>query len=99
MFVAGIDAHTTYSVIVVVSNAGELVCKPTRIPNSEPDRLVKLLEEFRPVEVVVETGACAQPFIITGVNILEPPGVVIWSVIVVVLIVHGPCSIDMRMPP
>ena len=42
MFVAGIDAHTTYSVIVVVSNAGELVCKPTRIPNSEPDRLVKL---------------------------------------------------------
>ena len=51
------------------------------------------------VEVVVETGACAQPFIITGVNILAPPVVVIWSVIVAVLIVHGACSIDMRMPP
>jgi transposase len=55
MFVAGIDAHTTYSVIAVVSNAGELVHKPSRIPNDEPDRLVNLLEEFRPVEAVVET--------------------------------------------
>ena len=54
MFVPGIDAHTTYSVIVVVSNAGDLVCKPTRIPNSEPDRLVKFFEKLRPVEVVVE---------------------------------------------
>ena len=58
----------------------------------------ELIFETRPT-VVVETGACAQPFIITGVNILEPPGVVVWSIIVVVLIVHGPCSIDMRMPP
>jgi len=55
MFVAGIDAHTTYSVIAVVSNAGELVHRPARIPNSQPDRLLGLLEEFRPVEVVVET--------------------------------------------
>ena len=55
MFVAEIDAHTTYSVIAVVSNAGELVCKATRVPNSEPDRLVKLLEQLRPVEAVVET--------------------------------------------
>ena len=55
MFVAGIDAHTTYSVVAVVSNTGNLVHQPTRIPNSEPDRLVKLLEPFRPLEAVVET--------------------------------------------
>ncbi len=55
MFVAGIDAHTTYSVVAVVSNAGKLVHKPVRIPNSEPDRLLSLLEGFRPLEAVVET--------------------------------------------
>jgi len=55
MFVAGIDAHTTYSVVVVVSNTGDLVHQPTRIPNAEPDRLLRLLEEFRPLEAVVET--------------------------------------------
>lgn len=55
MFVAGIDAHTTYSVVAVVSNAGEIVHKPVRVPNSEPDRLLNLLEPFRPLEAVVET--------------------------------------------
>ena len=35
MFVAGIDAHATYSVIAIVSNTGELV----HIKNSEADRL------------------------------------------------------------
>ena len=55
MFVAGIDAHTTYSVVAVVSNTGDLVHRPTRIPNAEPDRLLRLLEEFRPLEAVVET--------------------------------------------
>ncbi len=30
MFVAGIDAHATYSVIAIVSNTGELVQKPVR---------------------------------------------------------------------
>ena len=39
MFVAGIDAHATYSVIAIVSNTGELVHKPVRIKNSEADRL------------------------------------------------------------
>jgi len=53
MFVAGIDAHTTYSVVAVVSNTGDLVHQPTRIPNAEPDRLLRLLEEFRPLEAVV----------------------------------------------
>jgi len=43
MFVAGIDAHATYSVIAIVSNTGELVQKPVRIRISEADRLDELL--------------------------------------------------------
>ena len=56
MFVAGIDAHATYSVICVVSNGGELVHGPVRIKNAEADQLTELLEPFRPLEVVVETS-------------------------------------------
>ena len=50
MFVAGIDAHATCSVIAIVSNTGELVQKPVRIRNSEADRLDAVLEPFRPLE-------------------------------------------------
>jgi hypothetical protein len=35
MFVAGIDVHTTDSVIAIVSNSGLLLHKPARIPNSK----------------------------------------------------------------
>ncbi len=56
MFVAGIDAHATYSVIAIVSNTGQLVEGPVRIKNTEADRLVELLEQYRPLEVVVETS-------------------------------------------
>ncbi len=56
MYVAGIDAHATYLVVGVVSNTGQLVQQPTRIANSEPQRLVDLLEPYRPVEAVVETS-------------------------------------------
>ena len=56
MFVAGIDAHATYSVIAIVSNTGQLVQAPIRIKNTEADRLVELLEQFRPLETVVETS-------------------------------------------
>ena len=38
MFVAGIDAHATYSVMAVVSNTGQLVLGRTRIRNREADR-------------------------------------------------------------
>ena len=31
MFVAGVDAHATYSVIAIVSNTGQLVEGPVRI--------------------------------------------------------------------
>jgi len=56
MFVAGIDAHATYSVTCVVSNGGELVHGPVRIKNAEADQLTELLKQFRPLEVVVETS-------------------------------------------
>jgi transposase len=56
MNVAGIDAHATYLVVVVVSKTGELLQKPMRIPNKERDRLLELLERMRPIEVVVETS-------------------------------------------
>ena len=48
MFVAGIDAHTTYSAIAIVNNAGDLVHGPERIPNAQVDSLENLLDRFRP---------------------------------------------------
>ena len=56
MFVAGIDAHATYSVTCVVSKEGQLVSGPTRIKNADTDQLSELLEPYRPLEVVVETS-------------------------------------------
>ncbi len=56
MYVAGIDAHTTYLVVAVVSKQGELVCKPVRVPVCHPERLQGLLERYRPLEAVVETS-------------------------------------------
>lgn len=55
MFVAGIDVHATYSVIALVSNSGKLVHQPVRISHTNSDQLVSLLENHRPVEVIVET--------------------------------------------
>ncbi len=56
MFVAGIDAHATYSVIAIVSNTGQVVQTPIRIKNTESDRFDELLKPYRPLEVVVETS-------------------------------------------
>ncbi len=56
MFVAGIDAHATYSVIAIVSNTGQLVHGPARIKNKEEDRFDELFKQYRPLEVVVETS-------------------------------------------
>ena len=56
MYVAGIDAHATYLVVAIVSNDGAFVQKPLRIRNTESDRLVELLNAYRPLEVVVETS-------------------------------------------
>ena len=46
MFVAGIDAHATYSVIAIVSNTGQLVAGPIRIKNTQEDRLDCLAVAF-----------------------------------------------------
>ena len=56
MYVAGIDAHSTYLVVGVVSNTGKLVQPPVRIANTRTDELLELLERFEPVEAVVETS-------------------------------------------
>ncbi len=75
MFVAGIDAHATYSVIAIVSNTGQLVQAPIRSKNTEEDRLVELLEPYRPLEVVVETSP-AWPWLfdrLQGRTALDPP--------------------------
>ena len=37
IFVAGIEAHGTYSVIAIVSNTGQLVARPPLIKNTEAD--------------------------------------------------------------
>ena len=55
MFVAGIDAHSTYLVVTIVNNTGELVHKAQRIKNSDSAELLALLEQYRPIEAVVET--------------------------------------------
>lgn len=56
MYVAGIDAHATYVVVAIVSKTAELVQKSKRIPNGDRDRLIELLDQFRPLEAVVETS-------------------------------------------
>ena len=55
MFVAGIDAHSTYLVVTIVNNTGELVHKAQRIKNADSADLLALLEQHRPIEAVVET--------------------------------------------
>lgn len=55
-YVAGIDAHTSYLVVAVVSKTGQLQEK-RRVWVKEPGRLVELLSKYRPLEVVVETSS------------------------------------------
>ncbi|HUE95464.1 MAG TPA: IS110 family transposase [Longimicrobiaceae bacterium] len=57
MYVAGIDAHSSYLVVAIVSKDGELVGKKHRIAVRQPERLLELLEKYRPLEVVVETSS------------------------------------------
>ena len=57
MFVAGIDAHATYSVIAIVSNTGQLVEEPVRINNADEDRLHELFEPYRPLSSKVTPPA------------------------------------------
>lgn len=70
MYVAGIDAHSSYVVVAIVSKAGELVQKQS-IRNDKTDRLVGLLAPYRPLEVVVETSS-AWPWLY---DLLVPLGI------------------------
>jgi transposase len=57
VFVAGIDAHTRYVVIVILNKMGECVLGPTRVKVGEPERLGKVLAPYRPLDAVVETSS------------------------------------------
>jgi transposase len=56
VFVAGIDAHTRYVVVVVMSKDGERVAGPVRVKVTEPGRLLDVLAPYRPLQAVVETS-------------------------------------------
>jgi transposase len=57
VFVAGIDTHTRYVVVVVINRLGERVLAPTRVRVDQPERLVALLAPYQPLEAVLETSA------------------------------------------
>jgi len=57
MFFAGIDAHTRYVVVVIIDRMGERVLSPTRVKVSQPERLLELLADYRPIDAVMETSS------------------------------------------
>lgn len=70
MFVAGIDAHTRYVKVVVVTRMGERVLGPARVNASEAGRLGTVLQPYRPLRVVVETSS-AWPWVRAAVHAPE----------------------------
>jgi transposase len=70
MYIAGIDAHTSYVVVAIVSKAGQLKEK-RRVRVREPERLLELLAPYRPLEAVVETSS-AWPWLH---DLLVPQGI------------------------
>lgn len=57
MFVAGLDAHTRYVVVVVVDRMGTKMLGPTRVKVEHVTRLLEVLAPYRPLEVVMETSS------------------------------------------
>ena len=57
MYYAGIDAHATYLMVAVVDRRGQRVLAPSRVSVPTPEKLLKGLQPFRPLQVVVETCA------------------------------------------
>lgn len=57
MYVAGVDAHTRYVVVVVVDKAGKRVLGPVRTAANQPLELLRQLAPYRPLELVVETSS------------------------------------------
>lgn len=56
MNVIGVDAHTTYQVLVVVNNRAEVVEGPVRVATEDADELLEILDRWTPLEMVVETS-------------------------------------------
>lgn len=71
MYVAGIDAHTSYLVVAIVSKDGQVREESRRVRVREPERLLELLSAYRPLEVVVETSS-AWPWLH---DLLVPEGI------------------------
>lgn len=57
MFVAGIDAHTRYVVVVIINKLGEPVLGPTRVKVEQRDRLLAVLAPYQPLEAIMETSS------------------------------------------
>jgi len=72
VFIAGIDAHTRYVVVVVLNSTGERVLGPLRVKVTEPARLLQVLAAYRPLEAVVETSS-TWPWL---EELLRPAGIV-----------------------
>lgn len=70
MYTAGIDAHSSYLVVAIVSKDGELT-ERRRVRVDQKDRLDQLLGAYRPLEAVVETSS-AWPWLRDH---LEPQGI------------------------
>lgn len=70
MYCAGIDAHLRYLQIAVLDRFGKLELN-TKVSTREPEELLRVLDPFRPLEVVVET--C--PFWPWIYDLLVPAGV------------------------
>ncbi len=51
----GIDAHRSYLTIAIVDKQGTLLAEEGRVPVGDGEPLLAALEEYRPLEVVVET--------------------------------------------
>ena len=71
MFVAGLDAHTRYVMVVVVDRMGELVLKATHVRMGDAERLLAVLAPYRPLDAVMETSS-AWPWlheVLTGAGI------------------------------
>ena len=54
MYYGGVDAHLSYLTVAVVDKQGEVVWQGA-LSTRTPERILKALARFRPLEVVVET--------------------------------------------
>jgi len=55
MYYGGIDAHRSYLTVAIMDREGRLVHERKRVPIGDGTPILEELEEFRPLEVAVET--------------------------------------------